>query len=126
MSTLLVVKALLIAAVLVLFLASVGTIHCRIGGDAVEVLILGRVVRRVRFEDIAEVHRRGALLHESWSGPRIWNSVTIRRRSGILKNFVVTPDDPDRFVDRLRALVPYAGAGFEASPPRSSGPGSAG
>ena|SRR5258705_8358523 len=105
MTSLLMIKALLIAAVLLTFLASVGTIAYRITDASLEVRILGRTIRRVRLADIEEVHRRGALLHENWSSLKFWNSVTIRRRSGLLKNFVISPDDPDGFVDRLQEAV---------------------
>ncbi len=111
MSGLAIVKAMLIAAVVLVFLITVGTIDYRITASAVEVLILGRVVRRVRFDDIEEVHRRGALLHENWSGPKFWNAVTIRRRSGLLRNFVVSPDDPDRFVARVQDALRRAASG---------------
>ncbi len=105
MSGLILAKVLLVAAVLFVFLALVTTIHYRIAESDVEVLILGRVVRRVRLADIEEVHRRGAFLHESWSGPRFWNAVTIRRRSGLLRSFVISPEDPDRFVARLQEAM---------------------
>src|SRR5207247_11248018 len=52
--------------------------------------------------DIEEVHRRGALVHENWSSLKFWNSVTIRRRSALLRNFMISPDDPDRFAARLQ------------------------
>lgn len=105
MTILTVVKAMLIAAVVLVFLVTVASIDYRIAPAALEVLLFGRVMRRIRLADIEAVHRRGALLHESWSGLKIWNSVTIRRRSGLFRNFVVTPDDPDRFVERLVAAV---------------------
>jgi hypothetical protein len=100
-----ILQAMLIAGVLFTFAALVGTIHYRITPDAVEVLTLGRVARRIPLTDIVEVHRRGALLHENWSGPRFWNAVTIRRRRGLIRNIVISPDDPDCFIDRLVATV---------------------
>jgi len=106
MSGRIVLEVMLVGGVVFLFLAALLTIRYRVTSEAVEVLILGRPVRRVRLDDIEEVHRRGALIHESWAGPKFWNAVTIRRRSGRLRNFVISPDDPDRFVaelqDRLR------------------------
>jgi hypothetical protein len=102
MTVLLIIKALLIAAVVLAFLATVGTIAYRITDTALEVRILGRVIRHVLLADIEEVHRRGALIHENWSSLKIWNSVTIRRRSGLLRNFVISPDDPDGFVASLQ------------------------
>jgi len=102
MSLLVLIKAMLIAAVVLLFLAAAGTIAYRITERALEVLILGRVIRRIDLADIEEVHRRGALIHENWSSLKFWNSVTVRRRSGWFRNFVISPDDPDRFVARLQ------------------------
>ncbi|HXU13266.1 MAG TPA: hypothetical protein VN898_15025 [Candidatus Binatia bacterium] len=110
MSLLVLVKAMLIAAVVLLFLAAAGTIAYRITERALEVLILGRVIRRIDLADIEEVHRRGALIHENWSSLKFWNSVTVRRRSGWFRNFVISPDDPDRFVARLQdALSRWGG-----------------
>jgi len=100
-----VLLAMLMAGVLFTFAALVGTVNYRITPDALEVFALGRVARRIPFADIIEVHRRGALLHENWSGLRFWNAVTIRRRKGVLRNIVISPDDPEHFVDRLVATV---------------------
>ena len=98
--------AMILTAVLVVGAASIGSIRCSLGTDAVEVRVLGRVVRRLRLADIESVDRRGAIVNESWSGPRFWNAVTLRRRRGLFRNVIVTPDDPDRFVadvtERLR------------------------
>ena len=105
MSVLVIVKTLLVTAVVLLFLATVGTIAYRITDTAVEVRILGRTMRRVRLDDIEEVHRRGAFLHENWSSLKFWNSVTIRRRTGVVRNVVISPDDPDRFAARLQEAV---------------------
>jgi hypothetical protein len=110
MTGLFIIKALLVAAVVLVFLATVGTIAYRITDKALEVRILGRTIRRVLLADIEEVHRRGALIHENWSSLKFWNSVTVRRRSGWFRNFVISPDDPDRFVARLQdALSRWGG-----------------
>jgi hypothetical protein len=101
MSGAVIVLAMLLTAVLLLGAASIGSIRCAIGTDAVEVRVLGRVVRRVRLAEIESVDRRGAIVNESWSGPRFWNAVTLRRRRGLFRNVIVTPDDPDRFVAEL-------------------------
>jgi len=105
MTSLFIIKALLVTAVVLMFLTTAGTIAYRITDTALEVRILGRVIRRVLLADIEEVHRRGALVHENWSSLKFWNSVTIRRRSGWLRNFVVSPDDPEGFVVRLQEAV---------------------
>jgi hypothetical protein len=96
-----VVLAMLLTAIVVTGAACIGSIRCSLGPDAVEVRLLGRVVRRLRLDDIESVDRRGAIVNESWSGPRFWNAVTLRRRRGFFRNVIVTPDDPDRFVAEL-------------------------
>jgi hypothetical protein len=105
MSGLVIVQAMWIAGLCCFAIAAIGTIRYRVTGEALEVLVLWMVVRRIPLADIVEVHRRGAFPHESWSGPRFWNAVTIRRRRGLLKNLIITPDDPDRFVIDLGNLI---------------------
>ena len=81
------------------------TVRYRITAAAVEVLVLARRVRCIDLENIEEVHRRGAFLRESWVGPKFWNVVIIRRRSGLLRNFAISPDEPDRFVESLNQAI---------------------
>ena len=114
MSVAILLKAMLIAALLVLFCAAVGSISYRVTGDAVEVLLLGRRVRRIALDDIEEVSRRGAVIHESWSGLRFWNAVTLRRRRGLFRHVIITPDDPDQFVERLERILMERAAGGPA------------
>ncbi len=92
---------LLLVAFVVPCVAALATFRYRITATALEVWILGMAVRRILLSDIEEVHRRGAFLRESWSGPKFWNAVTIRRKSGFMRNFVISPDDPDNFAARL-------------------------
>lgn len=106
-----ILQAMAIAAILVLFCASVGSIRYRVTGDAVEIELLGRRVRRIALDDIEEVSRRGSFIHESWSGPRFWNAVTLRRRRGLVRHVIITPDDPDRFVESLARLLADRAAG---------------
>ena len=94
-------RAMLIAPIVVLFFAAIGSIRYRLTDDAIEVEVFGRRVRRFLLDDIEEVSRRGAFIHESWSGPRFWNAVTLRRRRGFLRHVIITPDEPDRFVEEI-------------------------
>jgi hypothetical protein len=105
-----IVSILLIAAILFTLLAIVTTLGYRITDAALEVRVLGTVVRRVPLLDIEEVHRRGALLRESWSGLKFWNAVIVRRRRGLLRNLAISPSEPDRFVEELRAAIRRCGA----------------
>jgi hypothetical protein len=106
-----------IAAIVVLFCAAIGSIRYRVTGDAIEVDLLGRRVRRIAFDDIEEVSRRGAFIHESWSGPRFWNAVTLRRRRGLFRHVIITPDDPDRFVESLARILADRASGDRAGRP---------
>jgi hypothetical protein len=105
MSVLTIVQAMLVGAAGFLLLAAVGTIRYRVTEEALEVVMFWMVVRRISLADIEEVHRRGAFPHECWSGPRFWNAVTIRRRRGLLRSVIITPDDPDRFVADLASIL---------------------
>lgn len=105
MSAVGIVQAMVVTGITLLFFAAVGSIRYRITPLAIEVLLLTWVVRRIPLDSIEEVHRRGALLHESWSGPRFWNAVTLRRRSGLLRSVILTPDDPERFVADLARIL---------------------
>jgi hypothetical protein len=99
------IQAAFIGGALFVYLGLIATTEGRITETALEVRVLGKVVRRVPFTEVEEVHRRGALIHEPWAGPKFWNAVTVRRRRGLLRNLVLTPDDPDRFVQRLREAI---------------------
>lgn len=82
-------------------LYAVATLRYRITDKAVKVLIFGCCVRRIRLDDIEEVHRGGAFWNEHWTNFKLWNTVTLRRKSGWFKNFVITPGNPTEFIAEL-------------------------
>src|SRR5262245_30854795 len=104
---------MLLAPIVVLLFAAIGSIRYRLTDDAIEVEVLGRRVRRFQLDDIEQVSRRGAFIHESWSGPRFWNAVTLRRRRGFFRHVIITPDEPDRFMEEIerRLTARVAGTG---------------
>ena len=70
-----------------------------------QVKLLGRwVVRRIAAIDIESVRTGSALWNEHYTN--IWppRPVTVRRRSGWFKNFVINPPDRDEFVAEARQL----------------------
>jgi len=82
-------------------------IHYQLGAEGLEVLVGRWPVRRIRYDDIESVRRGYRFWNEHWTS-RIdisRTAVTIRRRSGIMKNFVITPDDPDAFVSELQGRL---------------------
>jgi hypothetical protein len=118
MSVIALVQAMVIVAILFVYLAACGSIRYRITDERLVVEVLGFRVRRFHLDDIEAVHREGAFPHESWGGWRFWNSVTLRRRTGWIRHVILTPDDPERFVAELnRALVTRAAG---AAPPDGS------
>ncbi|MCX6900030.1 MAG: hypothetical protein NT105_15200 [Verrucomicrobia bacterium] len=82
-------------------LYAVATLCYRVTNEAVEVLILGWCVRRIRLDDIEHVRRGGAFWNEHWTNFKLWNSVTLRRKSGWFRNFVITPNNPTEFIVEL-------------------------
>jgi hypothetical protein len=82
-------------------LYAVTTLRYRITAQAVEVLIFGCCVRRIRLDDIEHVRRGNVFWNEHWTNFKLWNCVTLRRKSGWIRNFVITPDKPTEFIAEL-------------------------
>ncbi|MBI5683914.1 MAG: hypothetical protein HZC54_02435 [Verrucomicrobia bacterium] len=88
-------------ALIAVSLYAVATLRYRITERAVEVLIFGWCARRIRLDDIECVRRGGTFWNEHWTNFKLWNAVTLRRKSGWFRNFVITPDDPSGFIVEL-------------------------
>lgn len=94
----------LIAAAAVLAAAAVaalvfGGIRYRLSRHEVEVLLFGFRIRRVMLNDIRDVTDGGSLLAERWPNT-LWGSgraLTLHRRSGLFRRFVITPRDRGHF-----------------------------
>ena len=86
---------------LAVLIYAIATLRYRITGRAVEVLVFGWCVRRIRLDDIEYVRRGWAFWNEHWTNFKLWNCVTLRRKSGWFRNFVITPDNPTGFIAEL-------------------------
>jgi len=81
--------------------------------DAALLVKLGRTsLRRIAIDDMADIRKGYAHVTESWAAsiypPRLLrDSVTIYRRSGLFRRFLITPLDPDGFVREVRAHQLY-------------------
>src|SRR6188768_3299449 len=89
----------------------------RIANGAIEVLLFRTLsVYRIPISNIEQIgipNRR-----DLWISPLVRpfvlrlgnrfrrNPVLIQRRTGLIRNVVITPDEPDRFIDQVRALLP--------------------
>ncbi len=73
-----------------------------LGEGAVEVKFGSWTVRRILYEDIEGVREGYRLWNEHWTN--IWpiRYLTLRRKSGFIRNFVINPSDRETFADELR------------------------
>ena len=76
-----------------------------LGEDALEVRLGSWTARRVPYSDIEGARPGLAFFNEHWTNPWPFRFMTIRRRTGFLKNFVINPDDRDAFQRDLLARV---------------------
>lgn len=84
-------------------------VNYRLTDDALQVLGPGGVVlRQVHYVDMQEARMGYTWWNEHWENRLdVWRSaVTIRRKSGWIKNFVITPDRPGEFVAQLEERIP--------------------
>ncbi len=76
-----------------------------LGDSGVEVRLGSWTLRRVLYSDIETVKPAMALWNEHWTNPWPWRFVTIRRRTGWIRNFVINPGDRDGFQRDLSARL---------------------
>jgi len=59
-------------------------------------------VRRIRYADVEAVRSGHPFWNEHWTNIWPWRFLTLRRKSGIIRNFVINPADRDAFAAELR------------------------
>ena len=72
------------------------------GDESVEVKLGPFTVRRVRYDDIEEVSPGRAFWNEHWTNIWPWRYLTLRRKSGWFRNFVINPEDQEAFASEVR------------------------
>jgi hypothetical protein len=82
----------------------------RLTDDAIEVHTIGGIMlTEFRLGDIDRIHHGFQLvgLNQYWlNRPDLWHSaVTLRRRRGLIRNIVITPDHPEQFIATVRSLL---------------------
>ena len=86
-------------------------VRYRIGPKHFKVMILGIPVRRVRLDNIRNLSTRPVWFGEKWHNllfPRLDRILVIQKKRGLLKNFVVTPENRFVFKTELdRAIRAY-------------------
>ena len=88
----------------------VATLKFRLGAEALEILALGVPFRTIRYEDIRSADRGGSLFNEHWVSFRLGNRVTLHLRRGKRRAIVITPPDPEAFLQNLRRRLQDAPA----------------
>lgn len=73
-----------------------------LAGDGLEVKLGSWVVRRIYYSDMLGAELGCAFWNEHWSNFWPWEFITIRRKSGLVKNFVINPPERDKFLNELR------------------------
>ncbi len=68
------------------------------------------VIRRIAYSDMMDISGY-SFVNEHWTNiwPHPFRFVTIRRKSGFFKNFLITPDNRDQFIADLRARLAAGG-----------------
>jgi hypothetical protein len=65
----------------------------------------GQCVRRILYSDIGRRGARRSHLNEHWNRLVFDPNITIKRRSGLIKNFVINPPNTDEFMAQLRERI---------------------
>lgn len=76
--------------------------------DSLEVRLGPWTVRRIYYVDIADVRRGYCRWNEHWCNLWPLRYLTIRRKSGLIQNFLINPPDGDDFARRLRSRARLA------------------
>ena len=96
--------AVLLAAWVALLLWSVTRIRYTVGGRHLRVQLGKLTLRQIALSDIESVDTRMCFWHEHWFNTfsPFGRIVRIRRRSGLFRNFVITPAGRHEFLGLLQ------------------------
>ena len=74
----------------------------RLGDAGLEVLLGPYVVRQVAYNNMESVEKGCAFWNEHWTNIWPWKFISIRRKNGWFRNFVINPMERDDFIMELR------------------------
>jgi hypothetical protein len=91
-------------SIVLLVLWGITRIGYAIDDRYVRVVLGGATLRKVALADIESVDTKWAAWNEHWCNALLpfGRVVRIRRRSGLIRNFIITPVDRDEFIRQLR------------------------
>ena len=83
-------------------------IRYEIDDRVVRVVWLGLTVRKIALSDIKDVHTKFRFWNEHWCNTLFQcadRRVTIDRKSGLIRHFIITPANRDAFIAELRTCL---------------------
>jgi len=82
-------------------------IRYELGENYLRVALGGVTLRKIPFSDIEFVDTKAPLWNEHWCNAFITRGriVRIRRKSGLVRNFIITPKDRETFIQELQARI---------------------
>ncbi len=86
-------------------LYGIATLKFRLGDQALEIIALGVPFRTIPYGDIQSADRGGSLFCEHWASFRLRNRITLRLGQGKRRAIVITPPDPEMFLQDLRSRL---------------------
>ena len=100
-------EVILVGLWVLLIMYLVMQIRYTIDDEYVRVIWIGRTVRKISLHDIEDVDTHCPLWNEHWCNTFFPSGrlVRIRRKSGLFRNFVISPRDRDDFIRQLRRRV---------------------
>jgi len=91
-------------AIVLLMLWLITRIRYVIDDRYVRVVLIGLTLRKIALTDIESVDTKAPLWNEHWCNT-LWacgRVVRLRRRSGCVRNFIITPKNRDEFIRLLQ------------------------
>jgi hypothetical protein len=89
-------------ATIALALGALRSLRYELRDEGLCVVILGVCVRRIEYSDIADVRRGYVWWNEHYNRLALDPNITIVRKTGAIKNFVINPPQTDEFMRELR------------------------
>lgn len=82
----------------------ISRIRYRVDQTHVRVVLGPVTLRKIRLVDIEFVDTQAPLWNEHWCNTYrpCGRIVRIRRRTGLIRNFIITPENRDEFIEQLR------------------------
>jgi hypothetical protein len=82
-----------------------GPFSYQLAKEGLEVRIGKWPVRQIKYSDIDSVREGMSFINEHWTNILPFRFITVVRKTGLIKNFVVNPPDRESFIQELRTKI---------------------